>query len=64
MLELQKMFQEKKIEKIYHALIVGMPTADSGIITSDIGRDRYHRKRMTTKNPINPKYAETHYRTL
>lgn len=63
MLELQRMFQEKEIQKVYHALVVGLPSTSEGIITSDIGRDRYHRKRMTTKQPLQPRYAETHYTT-
>lgn len=64
MQELQRKFQEKEITKIYTALVVGAPRESEWVILSEIGRDRMHRKRMTTKNPINPKYAETHYKVL
>jgi len=58
------MFADKEITKIYTALVVGIPSEEESIIKSEIGRDRVHRKRMTTKNPINPKYAETHYKIV
>ena len=52
-------FQKRSIEKYYIA-IVSWKIKDQNIhIESDIGRDPQSRIRMTTRSPINPKYAST-----
>jgi 23S rRNA pseudouridine1911/1915/1917 synthase len=39
-------FQSRSVEKIYHAILSGVPTLSSGKIESAIGRHRVNRKKM------------------
>lgn len=46
--ELQKMFQNREIDKKYKAIIVGIPKKDYGIIDLPIGRSLFDRQKMGT----------------
>lgn len=61
---LQKKMNDRKIRKFYLAVVSGLVTEPEGMIESYIGRDPDDRKRMTVKNPVNPKLARTHFRLL
>ncbi len=53
-------FQNREIEKYYLAVVFWIPQEKCFTITSQIGRDRYDRTKMTVQNPLNPKQAVTH----
>lgn len=61
---LQKKMYDRKIKKRYLAFVRGEINEPDGCIESFIGRDQNDRKRMTTKNPVAPKLAQTKFRTL
>ncbi len=48
---LAQQFQKREVEKVYWALVQGLPQADRGEIELAIGRDRLHRVRMSTRRP-------------
>ena len=64
MKEFQRQIAARKIRKIYYAVVVGKVMEKEGLIESYIGNDTENHKKMTTKNPINPKLARTKYRCL
>lgn len=64
MKEFQKQIAARKIRKIYYAVVVGIVKEKEGLIESYIGNDSIDHKKMTTKNPLNPKLARTKYRCL
>ncbi|MDD3303177.1 MAG: RluA family pseudouridine synthase [Candidatus Gracilibacteria bacterium] len=64
MKELQKIIQERKIEKYYIAVVKGLIKEKSFKIESFIGRHPNDRLKMTTKNPLNGKIAITHGKVL
>ncbi len=53
-------WKSKSIRREYRALVHGNLNAKS-VVNKPIGRDPINRTRMTTKNPINPRNATTHY---
>lgn len=58
---LQLKIAKRTISKTYLALVIGKVKDSEWYIESYIGRDPYDRKRMTTKDPINPKIAKTKF---
>ena len=61
---LSETIKEKKVWKYYLAIVTGILTKDNFKIESYIGRDPNDRKRMTSKNPVNPKIAITYWKVL
>lgn len=61
---LARQFQERTIERTYHALVWGVPQPPAGQIEGAIGRDPHNRKRMAVVEDERGKYALTRYRTL
>ncbi|MBC7242178.1 MAG: RluA family pseudouridine synthase [Anaerolineae bacterium] len=59
---LQAQFQARQVEKVYLALVHGMPSAPAGLIDAPIGRDPRQRKRMAVVAEGRP--AVTAYRVL
>lgn len=64
MKELQKIIQERKIEKYYIAVVKWLIKEKSFKIESFIWRHPNDRLKMTTKNPLNWKIAITHWKVL
>ena len=62
---LARQFAEEKAEldRVYHALVRGVPCPEKGEITGNIGRDPRNRKRMTLLRK-GGKYARTLYEVL
>ena len=64
-INLAKMFQEKKIKKIYLAILKGKLTKEKGRIVTQIGRDTDDRKKMTViKGNDRGKEAITNYNVI
>lgn len=61
---LQRKMNDRKIKKYYLALVIGKVREEKGFIESFIGRDPNERTKMTTKDPINPKLAQTKFELL
>jgi len=59
---LSRMFQEKKIEKTYHAIVVSEPKNEEATIETFIDRSKADRKKMAVSN--SGKKAITHYKIL
>ncbi len=64
MKELQKKIADKAIRKFYYAVVAGIVTEKEELIESYIGRNPTDYKRMTTKNPVDPKFARTQFTLL
>ncbi len=60
---LSEMIKEKKVERIYLALVDGIIMHDTGDIDAPIGRDPVNREKMKVTD-INAKDAFTHFRVL
>jgi len=60
--ELQKQFQERKVDKRYKAVVVGIVKKDHGLIDLPIGRSIYNRQKMGTVS-TNLREALTEYWT-
>ena len=58
---LQLKIEKRTIKKTYLALVVGKVQEQDGYIESYIGRDPNDRKKMTTRDPVNPKLAKTKF---
>ena len=58
---LQLKIAKRTIEKTYLTLVIGIVKDREGYIESFIGRDPYDRKKMTVKDPLNPKIAKTKF---
>jgi len=56
-------FAARDLDRAYQALVWGLPTATTGEIEGDIGRDKRDRKRMAVVGH-GGKYALTRYKTL
>ena len=56
------LFQERRIEKIYRAVVWGHPVPAHGVIEAALGMDREDRRRMRVVAAGKP--AKTEYRTL
>ncbi|MBP9812282.1 RluA family pseudouridine synthase [Candidatus Gracilibacteria bacterium] len=61
---LQLKIAKRTISKMYLALVIGNVKDEDGYIESYIGRDPNDRKKMTTRDPVNPKIAKTKFRKL
>ena len=61
---LSKIIKERCIKKYYIAIVSGVLTQEKFTITSEIGRHRVDKMKMTTQNPMNPKHAITHWEVL
>ncbi len=60
---LSDMIKEKKIERIYYALVDGIIPHETGTIDAPIGRDPNNREKMKVTD-INSKNAITHFKVL
>ncbi len=60
--ELQKQFQERKVDKRYKAIVSGIVKKEHGFIDFPIGRSIYNRQKMGI-NSTNPRDALTEYWT-
>lgn len=60
---LSEMIKDKKVERIYWAIINGVINHDTGTIDAPIGRDSTNRQRMTVTDKLS-KDAITHFRVL
>lgn len=56
-------FQNRKVDKVYLALVHGLPSRDTGTIETPITRDPVRRTRMTTKL-AHGRHAHTSWRVL
>ncbi len=56
-------FRERKVEKVYHAILAGVPAAERGVINEPIGRHPVHRKKMTVVSNAG-RHAITHWRVI
>lgn len=62
---LTKMFKEKQIEKIYHAIVKNKPVQNEGTISSYIKKNSKQNKSYTYKQEVkNSKHAVLHYKTI
>lgn len=61
---LQDQFRDRKVEKVYLALVDGHPPTPTGRIEAPIGRDANQRKRMAIVSPDKGRQAISEYRTL
>ena len=59
---LQKQFKDRSIERIYHAVVIGKPDSNSGIVTSRIQETRDKRVRLVPKGERSGKEAITNWR--
>ena len=57
-------FKNRKVEKIYKALVLGIPKEKEGIIKSPIGRAIKDRKKMRVSNIEEGREAITEYKTI
>lgn len=61
---LQDQFRSRKVEKVYLALVDGVPPTPEGRIEAAISRDPAKRKRMAVVSPGRGRDSTTEYRTL
>lgn len=61
---LQEQFQERKVDKIYQALVDGQPPSRKGRVEVAIGRDPMHRQRMAPVLEEDGKMAVSEYYTV
>lgn len=61
--KLKVLFQERKVEKIYLAIVHGTPKPMQGMISEPIGRSETNRTKMET-NGLNARDALTEYKTI
>jgi len=61
---LSGIIKNREIKKYYIAIVSWVLTEEKFTITSDIGRHRTDKTKMTTQNPSNPKHAITHGEVL
>lgn len=61
---LSAIIKNREVKKYYIAIVSGVLTQEKFTITSDIGRHRTDKIKMTTQNPMNPKHAITHGQVL
>ena len=64
MVDLQKIIKSREIEKYYIAIVAQKIESKKFKIESEIWRDPNNRIKMTSKNPINPKYALSFWEVL
>jgi len=63
-LSLAKQFEERTVEKIYHAIVLGKLERESGEIRTAIARHPSHRKRMAVTTDSDGRFAHTSYRVV
>jgi 23S rRNA pseudouridine1911/1915/1917 synthase len=63
-LALAKQFAERRVKKIYNAIVCGELVGDSGQIHAAIARHPSHRKRMAVRDDDSGRAAHTSYRIL
>lgn len=63
LLYLREEIKQRKVKRIYEALVSGIILHDTGTIDAPIGRDKENRQKMSVTN-INSKKAITHFRVL
>lgn len=63
-LALSKQFSERRVEKIYNALVCGEIVRDGGEIRAAIARHPSHRKRMAVRDDDSGRAAHTQWRVL
>jgi 23S rRNA pseudouridine1911/1915/1917 synthase len=63
-LALQKQFSERRVEKIYNAIVCGELARESGEIHAPIARHPSHRKRMVVRDDHTSRAARTSYRVI
>jgi 23S rRNA pseudouridine1911/1915/1917 synthase len=63
-LALSKQFSSREVQKIYHAIVCGVPARDSGEIHAAIARHPTHRKRMAVHDDGKGRAAHTSWRVL
>lgn len=61
---LQEQFQERKVDKIYQALVDGQPPSRKGRVEVAVGRDPMHRQRMAPVLEEDGKMAVSEYFTV
>ncbi len=61
---LQEQFKQRKVQKIYLALVDGHPPTPQGRIEAPIARDPAHRKRMAVVPPGRGRDAVTEYKVI
>jgi len=63
--KLARFFAERKVHKVYHAIVYGTPRPAEGVIDAPIGRHPEQRLRFTSKHPgPDARTAQTAYRVL
>jgi 23S rRNA pseudouridine1911/1915/1917 synthase len=60
---LASQFKDRRVEKIYHALVNGRLAGESGRVVASIGRHRVHRQKMAVL-PVGGREAVTNWRVL
>jgi len=63
-LALSKQFSERRVEKIYNAIVCGQIMRDGGDIRGAIARHPSHRKRMAVRDDDSGRAAHTQWRVL
>jgi 23S rRNA pseudouridine1911/1915/1917 synthase len=63
-LALAKQFAERRVKKIYNAIVCGELARDSGQIRAAVARHPSHRKRMAVRDDSSGRAAHTSYRIL
>ena len=61
---MQDQFRLRRVEKIYLALVDGVPPTPSGRVETHIGRDPSHRKRMAVVSESRGRQAISEYKTV
>ncbi len=63
---LARQFEDHSIERVYLALVAGLPIPPAGTVRGSIGRSDHDRKKMAVLHELNRrgKHAVTHYKTL
>lgn len=61
---LQDQFRNRKVDKVYLALVDGKPPTPTGRVEAPIGRDAVQRKQMAVVVPHKGRMAVSEYRTL
>jgi 23S rRNA pseudouridine1911/1915/1917 synthase len=60
--DLQRQIQAKTAQRIYQAVVWGVPRSETGTIDAPLGRHQVHRQKMTVRPDGRP--ARTHWRIL
>lgn len=61
--KLNSLFKERKVKRVYTALLVGNLDIDSGVIDAPIGRDKFNRTKMAILDE-NSKEAQTKFKVI